>query len=186
MPCPLDRHAIWVARTRLVNWLTVPCAAIPATSTHCWSVPRLRFLSRQPKLAIVDLEKALSVNSNDVASLQLLLQSQENLGLTREAAQTRDRADRARDRVALMDRLTKDIDQRPNDPEPRWLLGRAAIDGEMYVLAYQCFQAALDIDPGYKPARDALEMLRTQRGFDYGSTSRLRLQPMRRPGPLAH
>jgi len=142
---------------------------------------RLRFLSRQPKLAIVDLEKALSVNTNDVATLQLLLQSQETLGLTHEAAQTRDRADRARDRVALMDRLTKVIDQRPDDPEPRWRMGRAAIDGEMYVLAYQCFQAALYLDPNCQPAREALETLRSREGFDPSSVTGPQIPPLGQP-----
>ena len=68
-----------------------------------------------------------------------------------------------------MDRLTKVIDQHPEDPEPRWRMGQAAMDGEMYVLAYQCFQAALDLDPTYQPARCALETLRTQKGFDYAA-----------------
>ena len=51
----------------------------------------------------------------------------------------------------LMDKLTKVIDQHPDDPEPRWQMGQAAMEGEMYTLAYQCFQAALDLDPGFSP-----------------------------------
>jgi predicted Zn-dependent protease len=146
---------------------------------------RLRFHSRQPRLAIADLERAVRVGPNDVAALQLLVQSQKSLGLTKEAAATQERADRARDRVALIDRLTKLIDQRPEDPEPRWHMGQAALEGEMYVLAHQCFQAALDLDPNYKPARDGLLTLRSQKGFDYQAASGLRLQPKGRSRPAA-
>ena len=46
----------------------------------------------------------------------------------------------------------------------------------MYTLAYQCFRAALDIDPNYKPARDALETLRTKKGFDYQAAVKAQLQ----------
>jgi cytochrome c-type biogenesis protein CcmH/NrfG len=76
-----------------------------------------------------------------------------------------------------MDRLTKVIDQRPEDPEPRWRMGQAAMDGEMYVLAYQCFQAALYIDPHYKPALDALATLRSRPGFDPAAVGDTRFQP---------
>jgi tetratricopeptide (TPR) repeat protein len=145
---------------------------------------RLRFLSRRLKLAIADLEKAVQVKPNDVATLQLLQQSQRNLGLTKEAARTLERADRARDRIALIDRLTKVIDKRPDDPEPRWRIGQAALEGEMYILAHQCFQAALDLDPSCKPARDGLASLRSQKGFDYQAVSKLQPQPEgRHPSP---
>jgi tetratricopeptide (TPR) repeat protein len=144
---------------------------------------RLRFLSRRPREAIADLEQAVRVRPNDVATLQLLLQSQKSLGLTKEAAATQELADRARERMALIDQLTKVIDQRPDDPEPRWRLGQAAMEGELYVLAHQCFQAALDLDPRFKPARDALEELRSRKGFDYQSAVKLQMQLPGRPRP---
>ena len=40
------------------------------------------------------------------------------------------------------------------------------MDGGMYVLAYQCFRAALDLDPTYQPARTAMETLQKRGGFD--------------------
>ena len=58
------------------------------------------------------------------------------------------------------------IDQHPGDPEPRYRMGHAAMEGEMNVLAYQSFQAALDIDPRYEPARIALRKLRTEKKFN--------------------
>jgi predicted Zn-dependent protease len=137
---------------------------------------RLHFLSRQLEPTRADLERAVQARPNDVATLQLLLQVQKSLGLSREAAATQERADRARDRIALMDKLTKVIDQRPEDPEPRWRMGQAAMEGEMYTLAYQCFQAALDLDPRYKPARDGLAELRGKKGFDYQAATRLELR----------
>jgi len=137
---------------------------------------RLHFLSHQPRLAIADLEQAERARPNDLATLQLLLQSQNSLGMTREAAATQQRADRARARITLMDRLTKVIAQRPEDPEPRWGMGQAAMEGEMYSLAYQCFQAALDLDPKYKPAREALDSLRARKDFDYAAIVKSQMQ----------
>jgi cytochrome c-type biogenesis protein CcmH/NrfG len=103
--------------------------------------------------------------------------------MTREAAVTQERADRARARITLMDRLAKVIAQRPEDPEPRWDMGQAAMEGEMYVLAYQCFQAALDLDPKYKPAREAIESLRSRKDFDYEAMVRSQLQVPGKPQP---
>ena len=147
---------------------------------------RVRVLTRQPRPAIDDLEKAVAVRPNDRAALQLLSQVQTSIGLTREARATLERANRARERIELMDRLTKVIDQHPEDPEPRWRMGQAAMDGEMYVLAYQCFQAALSLDPECKPARDGMETLRTRKGFDPSSLSGDQVQPFGRPAARGH
>jgi tetratricopeptide (TPR) repeat protein len=127
---------------------------------------RANFQLRLPKKALEDLQRAVQVNPNDPGALQLLIQVQRSMGRTAEAAATQERADRTRSRIALMDQLTKTIDQRPNDPEPRYRMGQAAMEGEMNVLAFQCFQAALDIDPGYKPARAAMRTLLVEKKFD--------------------
>jgi tetratricopeptide (TPR) repeat protein len=150
---------------------------------------RIRFLSRRTRLAIEDLEAAVRVKPNDVPTLQLLLQAQKSLGMTKEAQKTQALADQARERLVLMDSLTKAINQHPEDPKPRWQMGQAAMDGELYTLAYQCFQAALDLDPKFGPAREGLETLRTRKGFDYQAATKLELQlpgkstARRRPGP---
>jgi predicted Zn-dependent protease len=153
-------------------------AADPANFDALLVRARVHALTHRPRPAIEDLEKALAVRPNDRATLQLLSQVQRSIGLTRESRATQERAERARERIALMDRLTKIIDQHPDDPEPRWRMGQAAMDGEMYVLAYQCFQAALYIDPNYKPARDALETLRSRPGFDPAAVGETRFQPL--------
>jgi predicted Zn-dependent protease len=156
-------------------------AADPANFDALLVRARVRTATRQLRPAMEDLEKALAAQSNDRAALQLLSQVQQGLGLTREARATQARADRARERIVLMDRLTKVIDQHPEDPEPRWRLGQAAMEAEMYVLAYQCFQAALYIDPNYRPALDALEVLRTSKGFDPASIEGSRMLPPPKP-----
>jgi tetratricopeptide (TPR) repeat protein len=130
---------------------------------------RILLLARSPRDALQDLSKAVQLKPNDVAALQLLLQVQTSLRMTRESALTQARVSRSRERVALMDHLTKVIHQHPTDPEPRYRMGQAALDGEMYVLAYNSFQSALDLDAKYKPARDALEKLQRIEGFDYKS-----------------
>ncbi len=144
---------------------------------------RLHFLGREPRLAIADLENATKVQPNDLAALQLLVQTQRNLGMTKEAAATQQRADKTRDRIVLMDRLSRHIHERPEDPALRWSMGQAAVDAEMYTLAYQCFQAALDLDPKFRPARDALESLRSRKDFDYEAIARSQLHVPGRPQP---
>jgi cytochrome c-type biogenesis protein CcmH/NrfG len=127
---------------------------------------RARFIARQPELAVVDLKQAVLVRPQDIGALQFLAQIQNHIGLVKESAATQARADRARDRVMLMDRLAKDISKYPDDPRPRWLMGQAAMEGEMLTLAYECFQAAIDLDPGFQPARDSLKTLQTEKGYD--------------------
>ena len=136
---------------------------------------RLRVLSHRPELAIADLKRAIKARPNDLATMQTLAQVQRGLGRADEAAATQKLADRARDRIALMDQLSKMIDQSPNDPEPRYRMGQSAMEAEWYVLAYQCFHAALDLDPGYKPARKALDTLRSKNGFDYDAVVKSQL-----------
>ena len=41
-------------------------------------------------------------------------------------------------------------------------MGQLAVEGQMKVLAEQCFRAALEIDPAFEPARQALEDLKTE------------------------
>jgi hypothetical protein len=48
-------------------------------------------------------------------------------------------------------------------------------------LAFQCFQAALDLDPNYQPARNALEELRSLKGFDPSSLAGPQLQALGKP-----
>jgi tetratricopeptide (TPR) repeat protein len=136
---------------------------------------RLHFLSHEPGSAIADLEAACKSRPNDVAALQLLMQTQTNLGMLKEASRTQERVERSRNRIVLMDRLSRRISERPDDPEPRWSMGQAAMDAKMYTLAYQCFQAALDLDPKYTPAREAIESLRSRKDFDYEAIARSQL-----------
>jgi tetratricopeptide (TPR) repeat protein len=171
------RHANDLGRTDEARKFADRALAVePAEFEALLVRSRLAFLAHEPQRAIEDLEKALTLRPYDVATIQLLLQAQQSLGLSEQAAATQQRADRARARVAEMDRLTREIARRPEDPEPRWRMGQAAMEGEMYTLAYQCFRAALDLDPRFQPARDSLERLRSTKGFDYQAAARLDLQ----------
>jgi tetratricopeptide (TPR) repeat protein len=120
---------------------------------------RLRHQSGDSARALEDLERATAINPNDLGVLQLIVQVQSRLGHKDEAETTQVRFRAARDRIALMDRLTRVINQHPNDPEPRWRMGRAAVEGKMYSLACHCFQAALEIQPSYRPAQQELAAL---------------------------
>jgi predicted Zn-dependent protease len=142
---------------------------------------RAHALLHQPELAVEELEKAVQVKPNDRPALQLLSQLQMSLGRTDHARATQERAKRAEARIELMDQLTKVIDQHPEDPEPRWRMGQAAMEGNLNVLAYQCFQAALDLDPNYQPARHALQSLRSRKGIDPAATRAAQFQPFGKP-----
>jgi predicted Zn-dependent protease len=148
----------------------------PKNFDACLARARACLQLGEPKKALDDLERAVVSNPNDLGALQLLAQVQQSVGLTDDATATRERSNQARARIALMDRLTKTIDQHPDDPEPRFQMGQAAMEGEMYTLAYQCFRAALDIDPNFRRARDALEALRSKNGFDYQAAVKSQLQ----------
>jgi cytochrome c-type biogenesis protein CcmH/NrfG len=128
---------------------------------------RVRSLTRQPKAALGDLTEAIKLNPHNIGALQLLTQTQRQLGMDKEAAASQAQADKERARTALMDKLAWTITNHPEDPRPRLLMGQAAMEGEMFTLANACFQAALDLDPTFQPAREALESLRSRKGFDH-------------------
>jgi tetratricopeptide (TPR) repeat protein len=116
-------------------------------------------LMDHPAEARADLLEALAIHPNHLGALQRLMQVESRLGHDAEASAARERFRQATDRLALMDKLTKEISARPDDPEPRWKMGRAALDGGLPTLARQSFQAALDINPRYRPAlRDLASM----------------------------
>jgi tetratricopeptide (TPR) repeat protein len=120
---------------------------------------RLRFLAGLLEGAAKDLETADSLKPNDVGALQLLLQVQDALGLKSKAAKTRIRADEARRLQLLINTISQSIQQHPDDPEPRFRMGRAAAEAGMTTLAEQSFRAALDLNPSFQPARAALAEL---------------------------
>jgi tetratricopeptide (TPR) repeat protein len=126
---------------------------------------RIRFANRDPLQARQDLLRAVRVNPNDAGTLQLLAQVERSLGLHDEAEKRIMEAEQARNRLARIEQLTHEIEQRPEDPEPRWRLGEVALEGRLYTLAYQCFQASLDLDPSFRPAREALARLRSRDDF---------------------
>jgi tetratricopeptide (TPR) repeat protein len=111
--------------------------------------------------SLTDLERAVQAHPNNLGALQLLAQVESRLGLAERAARTVERHRRTKDRAVLMDQITREIANRPDDPEPRYQLGREAAEGHQTLLASQCFQAALDLDPSYQPAKDALAALKS-------------------------
>jgi tetratricopeptide (TPR) repeat protein len=123
---------------------------------------QIRHVAGQHEQALADLERAAALNVNHLGVLQLLAQVHARLGHAAQASEARARLEQARARTERMDRLTRDISARPDDPLPRWEMGQLALEGGLDVLAYQCFQAALDIDPNYKPALESLAAMRTE------------------------
>ncbi|GAC1472435.1 MAG: hypothetical protein NVSMB9_19640 [Isosphaeraceae bacterium] len=121
---------------------------------------RTRLASRRPDLALDDLERAVEIDATNLGALQLLAQVETSLGLNDRAVRTLNRQRKARDRSLLMAGLTREISERPDDPEPQWKLGQTAMEGGQNVLAESCFRAALDLDPSCRPASAGLAALR--------------------------
>ncbi len=109
--------------------------------------------------ALLDAEQAVLAVPSDLDALQLLLMIETQLGMTERAAETLRRRNNVLEQLQKMDRLTREIEQNPDDSKLRTLLGQAAIESGAPVLASRCFQAALALDPGYQPARDGLNAL---------------------------
>ena len=137
-------------------------AADPANRDARLVRARVRFLRRQGWLAIEDLETELASKPDDLAAVQLLALAQRSVGRDQDAAASQERANQIRDQKTRISDLTRMIQRRPDDPEPRWRMGQAALDAGMYALAFQSMQAALDIDPNCQPARDGLRRLRSE------------------------
>ena len=131
----------------------------PDESNALMTKAQLAFLNNQPAIAEEVLKKALSAKPNQPSLLQLLMQAQARQGKTGEAAETKKNFQGVSDRILKMDKLTKEISQKPDDPKPRYEMGLLAVEGKMQVLAEQCFRAALDIDPKFELARQALDDL---------------------------
>jgi tetratricopeptide (TPR) repeat protein len=121
---------------------------------------RARVAQAQWKQALPDAERARDTRPNDVGALQLLQIIQTKLGLTDRAALTQAERVRARDRIALMNRLNDEINLNPDDPKLLCTMGQTAWEGGSYLLASRCFDAALALDPNLQQARASLAALR--------------------------
>jgi tetratricopeptide (TPR) repeat protein len=110
--------------------------------------------------ALADAELAASVAPNDVNPLRLLLRIETQLGLTERLAATLQTRKTVQDRLRLMNQVAEDLSRRPDDPELPWKMGRAAEESGMFLMAGRCFEAALALDPTFRPARASLAALR--------------------------
>ena len=120
---------------------------------------RLRYAAGQDEGALADVDRAVVVNPNLLAGLSLKLQVESRLGLADRASETALSRKRATERLALMAEITRLIGANPDAAEPRCRLGKVAAEGGQWVLAANCFQAALALDPNYRPAAEGLAAL---------------------------
>jgi len=117
---------------------------------------RLQVRRGHPQDALTEAARAAAVSPNDLAALNLLASIQSTLGLKDQAAQTLARRREVERRTAQIETLMHTIEERPNDPEPRWRLGRAAVEAGMQPWAVHGYQAALALAPDCEPARRGL------------------------------
>ncbi len=148
-----DRAVDFAGRALAVDPANLDALFVRATVNH---------VSGRPEAARPDLERIVAINPNHLAALNLLMQVEGRLGLTGRAAETSARRRKAQDRLATMDALTQEISTRPDDPEPRFQMGLAAVEGNQRTLAVNCFQAALALKPDHDPSRRALAAIQAQ------------------------
>ena len=120
---------------------------------------RLSRASGRDADALADVEKVVATNPNLLSALNLKMQVETTLGLTDRASETAVHRKKRTERLALMEKLTREIGLRPDDAEPRWRLGQVAAEGGQLVLAANCYQAALALDPRCRPAAEGLAAL---------------------------
>lgn len=132
---------------------------------------RARHSSGDQERALADVERFLELRPNNLSGLQLLAQIEARLGLTERASRTAERHRAAYDRADRMARLTEHVAEHPDDPEPRWQMGQLALEGGSIELARRCFAAALQLDPSFGPAREALADLEGNGASEPGNGS---------------
>jgi cytochrome c-type biogenesis protein CcmH/NrfG len=136
---------------------------------------RLRLRQGRPREALAAAERACALEPNDPAALGLLASIQATLGLKEQAIRTQHRRHQAEHWNQEIERLLQTILKSPEDPEPRWRLGRIAAEAGRKTLAIQSYQAALALAPDCQPARQGLIEL----GFSVPRA------PRGAPGPLS-
>jgi tetratricopeptide (TPR) repeat protein len=117
---------------------------------------RLHLRGGHAREALSEAERACSLEPTDLAALSLLSSIQAALGMKDESARTIARRHEVEKRNQQIEALMHAILEKPNDPEPRWRLGRTAAEAGMKPLAVQCYQAALVLAPDCQPARQGL------------------------------
>jgi tetratricopeptide (TPR) repeat protein len=117
---------------------------------------RLQLRQGHAREALPEAERACALEPNDLSALSLLGSIQAALGLKDESARTLAHRREVEGRLQQIEGLMQAILKDPNDPEPRWRLGRAATEAGMRPLAVQSYQAALALAPDCQPARQGL------------------------------
>jgi tetratricopeptide (TPR) repeat protein len=109
--------------------------------------------------ALADAQRAVALDPNSLAGLNLLAQLQAAAGDIGSSKATLAQHRKVLERSEQIRKLTAQIDQHPDDPEPRWKLGQVAAEGGLYNLASQSYQSALAVDPRCRPALEGLSAL---------------------------
>jgi tetratricopeptide (TPR) repeat protein len=121
---------------------------------------RCRIARSRWRDALPDAEGAVAARPNDLGALQLLSMIETRLGMAGRAAQTQARRKQSQERIRLMTELNEEISQHPEDPQLPWRLGQVAEEAGSYLLAVRCFEAAMALDPNFRPPRDRIAALR--------------------------
>ena len=145
---------------------------------------RLCHASGRDEIALADVERVVSKNPNLLSALNLKMQIQTSLGLTKGVSETAVLLKKQTERLALMEELTKEIGRRPDDAKPRWRLGQVAAEGGQIVLAANCYQAALALDPNCRPAAEGLTALNAVKGPGNPPEERPAVSPLLMPGRI--
>jgi len=114
--------------------------------------------------AFAAAQAAVDLQPTNLAALNLLAQLQAGRGDAEAARETFARHRAILERNERMHRLSQEIDEHPDDPKPRWELGRMAAEAGLRAFAIENFRAALALDPNCPEALEGLRSLAPVRG----------------------
>jgi tetratricopeptide (TPR) repeat protein len=117
---------------------------------------RVQLRGGHAREALAEAERACALEPNDLAALSLLSSIQSALGMKDQAAGTLARRREVEQRNQQIEALLQVIKEKPDDPETRCRLARAAAEAGMKPLAVQSYQVALVLAPDCQPARRGL------------------------------
>jgi tetratricopeptide (TPR) repeat protein len=165
------RHALDLGRTKEAMDYADRCLALDPGHVGALLIrARLNQAAGHPDRALADAESAVSRAPDNLGALNQLGLAETALGLKERAAATFARHRKLREDLDRVQREQELVEAHPDDPEPRWRLGRVAAEAGLPNLAARSFRAALALDPSCEPARLGLAALGNARNGRNGAS----------------
>lgn len=154
------RHALELGRTEEAMGHAERCLALNPDHVGALLIrAKMNRNAGHPERALDDAERTVALAPDNLSAIQLLGLIEAALGLKQRSAATFARHRTLSEHLDRIRHFQEKIEGHPDDPEPRWQLGRIAAEAGLTNLASGSFRAALSIDPNCQPARQGLAAL---------------------------